>query len=508
MSSPVPSRPRAQASFDPSMGASAVAHGFVAAGHPDTAAGAAEILRWGGNAVDAAIAGALAAFVAEPMLASAGGGGVMTVALEGGEPVSVDFFSNAPLLTPRGAGGPSQLDFGAVDVDFGEVIQEFHVGRGAAAVPGALAGLAEAHRRFGTLALSELVAPACTLARRGAHVTATTRTTLELLWPVLTQSPDTVALYAPEGRLPSVGSRLSNPDLAETLEAFARVGRTPDRVFEGLLDAFGPAGGGLITAADVDQYRPHVDTPLAVSVGSWTLHPPPLVGGEMVATILQALTAVGRGAVEAEELLRFAEASALGSAARSHLIAPGNTTHVSVVDRNHGVAAVTLSNGEGCGHLIPGTGIQVNNFMGEEDLNPHGFHRHPPGSRMPTMMTPTVGRRGGEPALALGSGGANRIRTAISQVVYRFVSEERTLEEAIEAPRVHAEGDTVWAELPGLTWPDAAEAALQARFRDVHLFERLAFFFGGVHAVSIDGHGRFHGVGDPRRGGVACAPGV
>ncbi len=201
--------------------------------------------------------------------------------------------------------------------------------------------------------------------------------------------------------------------------------------------------------------------------------------------------------------MRYARASAAGHERRHALTAPGSTTHISIIDDRGGAVALTLTNGEGCGQLVGDTGVQLNNFLGEEDLNPHGFHKHVAGTRLPTMMAPTIGARAGRPVLALGSGGSNRIRTAVGQVLYRVACLGDSIEHAVAAPRVHAEGDVVWAELAEVADPEAAVAALSQAFTTVHPFAERDFFFGGVHAAFVDEAGMGHGVGDSRRGGAA-----
>ncbi|MCG8418110.1 MAG: gamma-glutamyltransferase family protein [Proteobacteria bacterium] len=472
--------------------------GVVAAGAAQTAEAGAEILRCGGNAVDAAIAGAVAAFVAEPLLASAGGGGIMTLAMPGQEPASIDFFSHMPGLGGRAA----ELDFFAIDIDFGPVTQEFHIGRGSAAVPGILPGLAEAHRRYGSLPLADLMAPAIRLANQGVEVSAEVAHVFDLIWPILAVDRDTVRVLA-GGRRPEPGDRLGNPEFGEVLREFAALGRTPDRVVEGLLDEFGPARGGMITESDIAAFKPKVGPPRVDTYGDWSVYLPATPGGGVTMTILHDLAQSAQSSEERVEVLRYARASRAGHAERKHFTAPGSTTHISVVDTERGAASVTLTNGEGCGYLIPGTGIAVNNFLGEADLNPAGFHSHEPGVRLPTMVAPCVGVRHGVPALALGSGGSNRIRSAVGGVLYRVVVVGQSIEEAVRAPRVHAEDDAVWVELEGMSDPEAVVARLAGDFVDVHRFARRDFFFGGVHAAALDESGSPHGIGDSRRGGVS-----
>lgn len=434
---------------------------------------------------------------------------MMVVALPDREPALVDFFSNMPGLgLPAPAGGsqreqPRRLDFEAIEVQFGSAAQEFHVGRGAAAVPGALPGLLRAHREFGSMPLVDVIAPAARCARHGVEASAETAMVYELLWEIVTRDPETERALAPLGRRPRAGDVLANPALADTLEEFARLGRPPASIREGLLADFGPSRGGLITEADLRGYEPAIRPPREVEIGDWTVLTSPAVGGGLVEVILRELSEGRPRESEADEVVRLARASAAGHSARQGLITPGSTTHVSVLDGRSGAASVTVSNGEGCGHMIRGTGIQVNNFLGEEDLSPHGFHRHPVGERLPTMMAPAILMRGGRPMMVVGSGGSNRIRTAVGQVLYRVLGLGQSVDEAVLSPRVHAEGDQVWLELGGLADPERAVAALRAEYGEVFPFPDRAFFFGGVHTAGVDDRGQGHGVGDPRRGGAA-----
>ena len=127
----------------------------------------------------------------------------------------------------------------------------------------------------------------------------------------------------------------------------------------------------------------------------------------------------------------------------------GSTTHVSALDADGICASVTCSNGTGSGLVVPGTGVHVNNMLGEEDLNPGGFHRIPPGRRVSSMMAPTVALRDGEVVLGLGSAGSNRIRSAILAVAVRVLEQGMDAGEAVRAPRVHFEAGTLQAE-PGV----------------------------------------------------------
>jgi gamma-glutamyltranspeptidase/glutathione hydrolase len=176
----------------------------------------------------------------------------------------------------------------------------------------------------------------------------------------------------------------------------------------------------------------------------------------------------------------------------------GATTHISVLDAEGRACSATCTNGEGSGVVVPGTGMHINNVMGEEDLNPLGFHRHPAGRRMPSMMAPSIVMHDGEVELVLGSAGSNRIRSALLQTIVGVVDHGMDVRRAVDAPRVHFEGGVLYVE-PGI---NLGELVLG----DTHVvrFGALNLFFGGVQAVQRRGE-RLTGAGDPRRGGVAVS---
>ena len=469
--------------------------GVVAAGDQRTADAARDVLADGGNAVDAAVAGAFTAFVCEPLLASAGGAGMMTVALADSPPLVVDFFSTMP-----GLGRPldlAQLDFMAVQVDFGSTVQEFHVGRGSVAPPMALPGLLLAASRFGTRPLSRLTETAVAHARRGLRLSPENALVFELLWPIQQCSPETLALTS--GRPPGTERTFQNPQLADLLEETGREGRVPASFNRALIHAFGPPRGGLLTEEDLLGATPRVCTPRRIPLGDWDVLTSPHVGGERIERLLRELE---RTPVEDEIGEALGAARACRAASEPGDVAGrGSTTHISVLDAGGGAASVTLTNGEGCGHVALGTGVQPNNFLGEQDLNPTGFHQHTPGRILPTMIAPTIALDRGHPIVALGSGGSNRIRSVVSQVLNRLRRGE-ALSDAVMAPRVHAEGGDVWLECCGWRDPDAVRLALGKEFERVHAFPERAFYFGGVHAVLRREDRQTIAVGDPRRGGA------
>jgi gamma-glutamyltranspeptidase/glutathione hydrolase len=515
-----------------------MSRGAVAAGHQVTAEAGAEVLRAGGNAVDAAVGAVLASFVTESVLTGFGAGGFMLV--HGfGDDVLLDFFVEVP-----GRGGVERgAELVPATVIFDGTPQVFNIGAASCGVPGTPAGLWDALQRFGTMTMADLVAGPAALAREGVEVNSQQAYVHELLTPVLTEYEETAALYAPEGRMLEAGEAFRFPDLADALERFAAEGPEPfyrgdvaTRIADWVIKR-----GGTLTAPDLAAYEVIDREPVRASFGGRDIlsNPPPSSGGILVAYCLDLLERLGAAGVE-EVVAVMAEAQAARtvefhqglyedgfqdsflspehlaqaeSRARSRLDAPpatrpapgdqlGSTTHITVVDSDGACATVTCSNGTGSGILVPGTGVHVNNMLGEEDLNPLGFHTLGPGTRMTSMMAPTVVLKSGELETALGSGGSNRIRSAILQTIVRLVAGGADVAAAVEAPRVHFEAGTVQAE-PGVD--EAGLARLEERGYGVARWRRPNWFFGGVHAVSRDlDTGELRGGGDPRRGGAVA----
>jgi gamma-glutamyltranspeptidase/glutathione hydrolase len=489
------------------MGAS---RGIVAAGHPVSAEAGAAVLREGGNAVDAAVAACLASWVAEPLLTGPGAGGYLLVAGTGVEPTLLDFFVAAPSDGDRAPLVP-------VEVSFGDAVQVFHVGAASCGVPGTTAGLEEAARRWGTLPLDALAAPAARLAREGVPLNAAQAYVIEILEGILLTTPEARAQFAPGGGVLREGDPFRSAHLAATIERFGAEGAAP--FYTGDLAAAMAdhvvANGGTLTRADLAAYAALPREPARVAYrGREVLtNPPPSAGGVLLALALAHLDAAGPGPPSLEDIVA---SMALAQNARTpdfdaglaeegflerFLAAQlGSTTHVSAIDAEGRACAVTCTNGEGSGIVVPGTGIHVNNIMGEEDLNPLGFFAAPPGRRMPSMMAPTavLGADGIE--LVLGSAGSNRIRSAILQTIAGAVDHGLDARAAVEAPRVHFEDGVVYAE------PGVDVERLRAAGHVVSLFRGRNLFFGGVQAVERRaGSGALTGAGDSRRGGAAVA---
>ena len=490
--------------------------GVVAAGHPVSAQAGADALRAGGNAVDAALGAMLASFVCEPLLTGLGAGGYMLVAGPELPPTLLDFFVEAP-----GRGLPADLtqprsELIPVRVSFGDAVQVFNVGAASVGMFGMPAGVCEASRRFGRLELEQLIAPAAALARDGVELNAQQAYIIEILEGIVTSTPEAAALFAPAGTLLGRGQRLRQPELAEALERLGAEGPRPfyEGDIGGAIVDWLSARGGLVTRADLAAYEVVDREPLRVSFrGREVLtNPPPSAGGILIVRALALLDGEpGPPALtdlvevmertQSERTPEFLAGLDDPGFVRDFLARPvgrlGSTTHIAALDRDGGACSVTCSNGSASGVIVPGTGVHLNNMLGEQDLNPLGFHRHPPGRRMPSMMAPTIVLRDGAAELAVGSAGSNRIRSAILQTIIRSIDDGLEAQAAVEAPRVHFEDGIVYTE------PGVDTAALERAGRTLGPFRERNLFFGGAQAAAREAAGGFSGGGDPRRGGAA-----
>lgn len=527
--------------------------GMVSAGHELTASTGVEILKAGGNAFDAAVAACFTAFVCESVLTSPGGGGFFMARTSDGGTTLYDFFTEVP---GRGAGLEKDgVNFHSVRIHFVDSWQELHIGQGSAAVPGCMAGLAEVHRRHCTMPLGDLLAQAVGHAKDGVRLSRYQADFNRILAPMLTVSEESRAVYAPGGRFLEEGDTIKNPAMADAFDYLAREGL--ERFYDGdigkmVIEGFGRSG--YITERDLLEYSVERRDPLAVAYRGNTIftNPPPSAGGCLVAFALKLIEAydlrpMGFGSRHAlvllgevmrvvgearredfnrriyepgmateflspERVALYGERLALlergmepaspegmEAAAAGGPVETGSTTHISVMDGQGAAASVTTTTGIGCGHMIPGTGIMMNNMLGEEDVNPIGFHAQPPGVRMSSMMAPTVVARDGRPVIVTGTGGSKRIRDALLQVLVNLIDHGLDVDEAVNLPRVHLDDRGVMHVEEG--FDAAALASLEGSGARLKRWDTRHMFFGGVHTV-VASDGGFAGAGDRRRGGA------
>ena len=485
----------------------------------------------GGNAVDAAIAAVLVSLVTEPSVCSLGGGAFVTVDPPAQPTVTIDGYVEMP---GRGL-APERFGQGVRDVHikYGGGV-ETTVGHGSIATPGALAGFGLASKAYGKLPWARVVEPAYDWARSGFPLSRTSRLYLEFCGEeIFGWHPESRAvLYGPDDRLAEAGDPIRIPDLADSLERIARAGaqdlyrgelaRMIAREIEG--------HGGILTLRDLGAYEPVVRTPAEVRLGRWTLatNPPPAIGGCSLAAMLALIgdgprtgwSAAGvREIVHAQQtvleyraerldtaedlagetrrLLESAAQGVLGNRVRS-----GSTVHASAVDTTGLACSITASAGYGSGVMPSGTGIWMNNSLGEQELTRRGLHAQPPGTRLPSNMAPTVGHDGSGAVLSLGSPGADRITTALFQTIVNFINLDMPLGAAVAQPRIHVERD-------GETVRAACELGVAVGEVDlpVREFDGLHMYFGGVGAALYTPGQGFTLAADPRRDGATAIGG-
>ncbi|MGF1473671.1 MAG: gamma-glutamyltransferase family protein [Rubrobacteraceae bacterium] len=498
----------------------------AAAGTPYAAAAAVEVYRAGGNAADAAVAAAAAVGITEPLMSSIGGGGFALVH----EPAGAELIDYYDLMPGKGL---PEAAFGAggnpktVMLKYGAGVRST-VGGASCAVPGTLRGWETLLARHGRLSLAKVLSPAIRLAREGFLLCRTSGLWFQVAEEVLQLTEETRKNYYKNGRPYLEGEEVRFPELADTLEAIGESG--VDLFYEGELarrvSGYILKMGGLITERDLAEYESVVRKPLAVGYGAGHMYTngPPSAGGATLAQMLKVVSAydlasmsdtdyveVMAGAMrlalgdretaytEGEENGRVAEqltSEEYARLQRRRIFGSPHTSHLSCVDDEGLAVSITASMGYGSGLVIPGTGVPMNNSLGEPELNPKGFHALRPGQRLISSMSPTIvsSEEGG--LLALGSPGASRIPTAILQIIVNVVDFGMTLEDAVLYPRFHSEGDLFAYEAGG------RKADLDA-FNQVLPFEGPNMYFGGVNAVRRTPEGYFEAAADLRRSGGA-----
>jgi gamma-glutamyltranspeptidase/glutathione hydrolase len=435
-------------------------NGAIAAGHPLTAEAGARVLANGGNAVDACVAAAFVAFVTEGPLTGPAGGGFFLAHAEGVTTL-IDCFFAVPTAT---LGLIEELT-----VDFGSTTQSYHVGEGSVAVPGLLAGLAQAHRRLGQLEWADLVAPAIELAHIGVEVSGAQAFLHEILVTVLQRDEGGRRIYG-------VPERLDTTDLAATLE---RVRDDPDAAVRELLPEL---------ERDLASYTPVEREPLRATIGGREVLTTPLPsrGGAIVLGALDGLSRSESLHERASSLRDAYGADSFGGIA--------GTTHISVIDASGTAAGLSSTLGAGSG--VHRGGTQLNNMLGEFDVIGRG--ELVPGERLASMMAPTLVLEDGRPRLVLGSAGSVRLAGAIAQVAAAVLG-GASVSDAITRPRLHVVGERE-LHLEG-GWPEGDAATLPPGAWDAISWPGLNLYFGGASAVELRPDGTLDAAGDPRRGG-------
>ncbi|MBA2456570.1 MAG: gamma-glutamyltransferase [Nocardioidaceae bacterium] len=510
----------------------------VAVAAPSEAAAEAgrEMTAAGGNAVDAALAASLVTMVNEPGIVSLGSGCFVTVQpSDGGAAVTIDGWAEMPGrgLAPQRFGQSTWQ----ISTEYGGGVT-MTIGPGSVAVPGTVAAFAAAHEQWGCVAWRDVFAPAISIARGGFKLGVASRYYLEFVHDLVYgwDEASSAVLHEADGGLVPPGQDIHLADLVDTLETLADQG--PEVFYRGDIAAAMAADvlerGGILTREDLAAYRPETRTALPARVGDWLMatNPPPSIGGATVAAMLRLLDGHPRGSwtrddtrllvdVQHKILLhrvRHLEATDeldsevrrlldLTEAADSKQVWSPSTTHVSAADTEGTACAVTVSSGYGSGMLAAGTGVWLNNCLGEPELNARGLHGLPPGTRLISNMAPSVARRADGAVLALGSPGADRITTAIVQAM-AGIAGGMSLQEAIDHPRAHVRinrSDPALAAVLDfeLGFPMPEDMPLPTYEMPLH-----SMYFGGVTAAAYEPTGGLAAAADPRRTGAVAIGGV
>ncbi len=495
---------------------------MIAGGSQLAADAGAEVAHAGGNAVDAAIAAMLVSMATEPGIVGMGAGGFISIWAPGQDPVVIDGFIEMPGRGIATGGLRQGLDL--VWLDYGGGVATY-VGYGSVGTPGGVAGLAAASEHYGVLDWSELLAPAIAAARRGFPLPTAAAEYLEASrdkvygW----DPPSYEALHHPDGRPIEALEDIHIPQLVESLEVLA-AGGAAEMYTGSIADQIVAAmkkSGGIVTAQDLAVYSSIIRHPIIVDHGAWTVatNPAPAVGG----SVLAALTLLAPRGLEPfspnwldeyaraqeavlsfrqDKMSVFADRSAavlelIGAAEAADIGAlhgSSSTTHTSAVDTSGLACAVTMSAGYGSGAMP--AGFWMNNSLGEIELMGRDPHALEPGTRLISNMAPTVARHDDGSVLAIGSPGADRITTSLASTLLRYTDQGMTLQEAVDAPRLHIElGDETTA---------AVEPGLEISAFPTRSFPEHAMYFGGVQAASWHPDRGFEGAADPRRtGGIS-----
>ncbi len=483
----------------------------------------------GGNAVDAAVGAAICSMVTDPGIIAPGAGGFVTVWPASGDPVVIDAYAEMPGRgLPRERFGRGGRD---IIMTYGGATRTI-VGYGSVATPGAFAGLALAWERYGDMPWAELFGPAIDAVERGFPLSSAAAEYLghshELVFGWDPPSYDVI--HHDNGRHLSAGDPVHIPHLAHSLRQLAEEG--VGALYGGDLGARIAAAveehEGVLTLRDLSEYKAVVREPTTVDVDDWSIatNPPPAVGGATMAAMLLLMGIKGFDQWDAPDVARLVEVQdAVLTYRRGHLnelhdraagaaqllelaqvgdlnamLSAPSTAHTSTVDSEGLGCSITVSAGYGSGAMVAGTGMWLNNSLGEMELHPGGFHGVPSGARLVSNMAPSIARSRHGAVLSIGSPGADRITTALSAVLVNFVHLGMSLSDSIEHARLHTEvfdGEPTVSYEPGI---DVSEV----RGFDLRRFPDLSMYFGGVQAALWDPLAGFFEYADSRRsGGVA-----
>jgi gamma-glutamyltranspeptidase/glutathione hydrolase len=500
----------------------------IAASSNIAAVAGATIANQGGNAVDAALAATIVSMCTDLGVMAPGASGFITIWPPQSDPVVIDAYAEMP---GRGL-PPTRLGKAVQEVcfDYGGWMKTL-IGYGSVATPGILAGLVKASKQYGTMPWAEVVAPALQWTQRGFPLSGGAAEYLQYTHKaIFSWHPDSDrAVHRNDGSLFQAGEIVKVPHLADSLAQIAREGA--ETFYRGELGeqmaAEIQAHQGLLNVRDLAAYRAITRSPIRIHFGDWEVatNPSPAVGGACLGAMLLLLdhdpppqwdpTTVAQLALIQEAVLNYrryhlnqtyhrsldakvTQLLELANLGDLHLgLKSPSTIHTSAVDSNGLACSISASAGYGSGVMITGTGLWLNNSLGEIELHPHSLQHLSPGTRLTSNMAPTIARSKDGAILAIGSPGASRITTAIAQVLANLVHLGMPITEAVEYPRLHFELES---EKPTIAFEAGLPVELVAGFA-IRQFPQPSMYFGGVQAVLWEPAKGLSGAADTRRGG-------
>lgn len=494
----------------------------ISGGHQKTVEAAEIILTQGGNAVDAAIAAYLVSFVSEPCMASLGASGFAMIN-DTKNIKMVDFFCQTPKVKNK----VSALDFFPITVDFGNTKEDYHVGKGSIAVPGAVAGIYKMHEIWGKLPMSEIFEPALQWSKEGIEVDKFQSYYFHLLESIFKLNPEGEKLFFnSDGTLKCEGQKIIMPEFHDFLDVLKQEGK--DLIYKGEVAkqiSNDLKDGGHLTRTDFEEYEVIVKDPITFDFLDYKISTPgfPSVGGMLITALLNTFQDLV--VKESPSFLSISHFQKLidtftpikklqndPNKIANHLINQfginadlrqgtggskwGGTSHFNVVDKDGMTVCLTTSIGEGSGYFVKGTNMQMNNMLGEEALMPDGFHNWKTDVRLQSMMSPSiVMKNNGETLMGIGSGGAGRIPYAISQAIINILYFGIDPLKAVDSPRIHIQDGIIEMESGYEIYPNL--------FDNLNEWKTKSFFFGGTNLIYRDKK-QIRAIADPRRHGVVA----
>jgi len=466
----------------------------IATGNYESTKSAADILDNGGNAYDAILGALFMSFVCEPLLSSPGGGGYL-LAHPNDKPAKIfDFFAQTPHNIKS-----EEKDFYPIQGDFGETQQEFHIGMASAATPGIPAGIFAIHKHYGSMPLVDIASAAIEKAKTGMVVSQLHADVIKILSPIINHSDYSKDTFSNESsQLLQQNQVKSNPHLADFISNFTINPKDwfycdePAKTIVSDMNHY----NGLLKKSDFETYEVTIRDPLKASINGWEIitNASPTTGGFLIIEQLNHAYKNSSKDTSVKLIEAMVHADALKN--KQNFQSSKGTSHMSVIDQHGNVASLTVSNGEGCGYMVPNSGFMLNNFLGEEDINTKGFFNFKENTRMASMMSPSIIENNGT-KIALGTGGSNRIKTAMFQVIWRLIAENKTLDQAINHPRFHFENGMLDIE-KGIN--QNTIEILKSQFEKITQWQQRSLYFGGINAV-VNGNSQL-AIGDSRRNGV------